>query len=70
MTWFLLCVIVVVAIVLFFVPNIDPTLKKLLIGVCVILFVLWVLMLLFGFGGGPGYLRQEPYYHTDAPRLP
>lgn len=52
MTWFLILAIIAVAICLYFFPGIDPTLRKLLIGICVVLFIIWILVVLGLIGGG------------------
>lgn len=58
MTFALLVVIIICAVALWLIPGIDATLRKLLIGVCVVLFCLWLLYVLGVFGG-----------HVDTPRV-
>ena len=48
----LVVVIALIACLLYFVPGIDATLRKLLIGVAVVLFVVWLLLLVLRLAGG------------------
>lgn len=53
-TALLLAVIIIIAVVLWLVPGIDPTLRKLLIAVAVVAFIAWLLYILGLFDGFRG----------------
>jgi hypothetical protein len=46
----LIVVVVLIGLVLYFVPNLDATLKKILIAIAIICFCLWVLAIVVGLG--------------------
>jgi hypothetical protein len=61
MTTALLAVIIIVAVALWLIPGIDPTIRKVMIALVVICFLLWLLVLLGIVGGGDGVI----IYDTD-----
>lgn len=46
MTWFLLVICIIVAATLYFFPAIDPTIRKIMLFVCIVLAVIWLLCVL------------------------
>ena len=54
---FLLVIIIIVAVALWLIPSIDPTLRKILLAIVVVAFLLWLLAAL-GIVGEWGYVRR------------
>lgn len=64
-TGLLLAVIIIVAVVLWLVPGIDPTIRKVMIALVVVAFLLWLLFLLGVFDRGTIRINT----HADLTRL-
>ena len=60
-TGLLLVIIIVVGVALWLIPGIDPTLRKILIAVCVVAFLVWLLFLLGVIGGGGTVIVRDRY---------